>query len=342
MSFADHTLTIRSSADLVAVVPYLIGFHPGDGSIVVIAFRDSRVVFAARGDIPAPGTPAHQLRAFTDDLVAVVQRQQPVTAVVITGHGQARHVDPALRLFGEVFTAGGTPVRDLLRVTDGRFFSLSCDNSTCCPPEGTPFDPTTALVAVQATVAGLVARADRAAVAARITPVGGVARDSIRRATGQAATRLESLIATGSEAVGAAGTLAVRDALRQHDSGTRLTDDELAWLTVLLTRTAVRDRAAELTEPHDGHVTFWVDVVRRAHAPLVPAPATLLALTAWRCGDGVLAGMAAERALQIDPAYRLAGLLLHALHAGLPPSLFEQASIDDRPDLPSDPRADQR
>jgi hypothetical protein len=66
MSFSDNKLTVRSSADLVAAVPYLIGFHPGDGSLVVIACRDSRVVFAARGDLPAPGSPASQLREFTD------------------------------------------------------------------------------------------------------------------------------------------------------------------------------------------------------------------------------------------------------------------------------------
>lgn len=35
--------------------------------------------------------------------------------------------------------------------------------------------------------------------------------------------------------------------------------------------------------------------------------------------------MAAERALQVNPDYQLAGLLLQALHAGLPPSVVEQA-----------------
>jgi hypothetical protein len=99
----------------------------------------------------------------------------------------------------------------------------------------------------------------------------------------------------------------------------------VAWLTVQLTQVSVRDLAVELTQPHDGHVTFWADITRRAERPLVPAPATLLALSAWRCGNGGLAAMAAEHALQVDPGYQLADLLLQALDAGLPPSTFEQS-----------------
>ncbi len=34
--------------------------------------------------------------------------------------------------------------------------------------------------------------------------------------------------------------------------------------------------------------------------------------------------MAAEHALAVKPGYQLADLLLQALHAGLPPSTFEQ------------------
>ena len=48
-------LSVRSPADMVAAVPYLLGFHPAD-SVVVVAVRGRRVVFAARGDLSAPGT----------------------------------------------------------------------------------------------------------------------------------------------------------------------------------------------------------------------------------------------------------------------------------------------
>ncbi|MEU8264700.1 DUF4192 domain-containing protein [Micromonospora sp. NPDC048999] len=332
MSFPDTKLTVRSPADLVAAVPYLLGFRPDDGSVVVIASRDRRIVFAARTDLPAPDAPASHLLDLTANLVPVVWQQQPITDLMLVGYGNAEHVDPALRTIGEAFTTSGMTARELLRVTGTRIFNLICDNLACCPAQGIPFDPVASLVAVQATAAGAVALPNRAAVAARFAPVQGAARDSMRDATREAVTRLKAVNAAGSNTVDEAGAQAVRDALRQHDSGKRLTDDEVAWLTLLLKRLSVRDLAVDLTQPHDQHVTFWADVTRHAEEPLVPAPATLLAVTAWRCGDGVLAVMAAERALQVDPAYGLAGLLLQALHAGLPPSLFEQAITADRTD----------
>ncbi|GLZ60958.1 DUF4192 domain-containing protein [Micromonospora sp. NBRC 107095] len=335
MSFPDNKLTVRSSADLATAVPYLIGFYPGDGSIVVIACRDRRIVFAARADLPAPGSPAHHLRDLTAHLVPVVQRQQPITDLVIVGYGAQGHIDPALRGVGDAFTAAGLAVRELLRVTGNRIFSLTCGDPGCCPPQGTPVEPTTSLFAVHATVAGLVARPDRAAVASRFTRDDSTG-DGIRHATTEATARMTALETNGSTVVSEAGAHAVRSALRQHDDGTGLTDDEVAWLTVLLTHRPVRDLAVDFTQPHDQHVTFWAEVTRRADEALVPAPATILALTAWRFGDGALALMAAERALQVDPDYQLAGLLLQALHAGLPPSVFEQATTSTQPN-PSNP-----
>lgn len=53
----------------------------------------------------------------------------------------------------------------------------------------------------------------------------------------------------------------------------------MAWLTVPPTHRPVRDLAVD-SQPHDQHVTFWAEVTRRADEPLVPAPATVLALTA--------------------------------------------------------------
>jgi hypothetical protein len=207
-------------------------------------------------------------------------------------------------------------------------------------------DPTASLIAVQATVAGLVALPDRAAVAARFAPVTGAARDGMRRATLAAASRLHALTDTSSDPDSNAGSdarheacaAAVRDALSDHDRGRRLSDDEMAWLTLLLAHPAVRDFAAELTQPHDRHVTFWAEVTRRAEAPLVPAPATLLAVAAWRCGDGALAAMAAQYALHIEPDYQLADLILQAVQAGLPPSVAEQAF--SRPGLSLEPARD--
>ena len=53
--------------------------------------------------------------------------------------------------------------------------------------------------------------------------------------------------------------------------------------------------------------------------PLAVPPLTLLGMHAWAQGNGALALVAAERALAIDPRYRLAKLLDQTLYLGVRP-----------------------
>jgi len=121
--------------------------------------------------------------------------------------------------------------------------------------------------------------------------------------------------------------------MRHHRGGGRLSDDDAAWLTVLLQHPAVRDLAWQLTDGHVEDLPLWTDLTRRAHHEVVAAPATLLGLAAWRCGNGALAAVALDRALHADPDYRMAVLLAQALRAGMPPS----ALGDRAPFGPADP-----
>jgi hypothetical protein len=68
------------------------------------------------------------------------------------------------------------------------------------------------------------------------------------------------------------------------------------------------------------HLRLWTDVVRRAAPAYLPAPASLLAFTAWQSGEGALANIAIDRALAADPGYSLAQLLRDIMDAGVPPS----------------------
>jgi hypothetical protein len=120
-----------------------------------------------------------------------------------------------------------------------------------------------------------------------------------------------------------AGRAAVREAIGTYRDGGQITDeDQLAWLAVTLADLRVRDDAWARMDPghRAAHQRLWTDVVRRATEPYVPAPASLLAFTAWQSGEGALANIAIERALAADPGYSMAHLLGQAVDAGLPPS----------------------
>ena len=120
-----------------------------------------------------------------------------------------------------------------------------------------------------------------------------------------------------------AGREAVRAAISIYRHGGQITDhDQLAWLTVTIADLRVRDDAWARMDPRHraDHQRLWTDLVRHACEPYVPAPASLLAFTAWQSGDGALANVAIERALAADPEYSMAHLIGQALDAGLPPS----------------------
>lgn len=62
-----------------------------------------------------------------------------------------------------------------------------------------------------------------------------------------------------------------------------------------------------------------VDLTRLVPIDLAPPVLTCVAHLAWWSGDGTVAGICLERALQIDPDYRLAGLMLQLLAHGVRP-----------------------
>jgi hypothetical protein len=319
-------LSVRSTTDLIAAVPYLLGFHPTE-SVVVVALRGKRVIFAARGDLPAPGATS-AARDAAGYLASVVGRQGADAAMII-GYGPAERVTPTVDPVRAALDQAGLRVLDALRVTDGRYWSYLCDNPECCPPDGTPFDGATTAVAAAATFAGQVALPDRAALAQQVAPIDGAARESMRQATVRAEQRLADLLANAPTADLAAHTLrragesAIRVALDRHRQRAQLTDDELAWLSLLLTHLPVRDHAWARTNGDEWQLSLWTDLVRRAEPGLVAAPASLLAFAAWRAGQGALAVVAVERALRDQPDYSLAMLLDEVLRTGVQPSTLD-------------------
>jgi hypothetical protein len=70
----------------------------------------------------------------------------------------------------------------------------------------------------------------------------------------------------------------------------------------------------------EAHQRLWTAVVRLAEREYVAAPASLLAFTAWQSGDGSLANVALQRALDADPGYTMAQLIRDAIASGIPAS----------------------
>lgn len=353
-------LKVRTPADLISAVPFLIGFHPAD-SLVVAAVKGAQLAFAARIDLPEPGVPDLEARAPVLHLATLIAEQAP-EGIVLIGYGESTRVTPSLLHLSRTLAAAGLRIIDEFRVTDGRYWSYLCTNPSCCPTEGTPCAPPDSLVATEATFAGAVALPSRKDLEAQLAPLTGDDRIAMGEADVRALNRMIELLqgeqgnerrpitnatTTSASAPGPsapqhfalpvfdpsarptgreerlklrAGRIAVREAEHRYRTGGRLTDDEVAWLGLLLECLPVRDYAWIRSGMDDWQVTLWSDMVRRADPQRVPAPASLLAFIAWRTGRGPLASIAVDRALDADQTYALAAAINAALFLATPPS----------------------
>ncbi|MGY0230397.1 DUF4192 domain-containing protein [Longispora urticae] len=310
-------IRVSQPAELLASVPYVLGFHPTD-SLVVIGVRARKLHFAVRVDLDeCAEEPDHAALHLAE-----VLHDQRADAAVVIGYGAPAQVTPVVDAARRALAGRSIPIIDALRVTENRYFSYVCESGDCCPPGGRAYDPGSTVVAAEATLAGKVALPDRSAFAQVIAPVSGAVREAMEEATDRAESRFIAALegAGGQAALAAEGPAFVEAALNRHYAGGTLTDDEAAWLCALLLLLPVRDAAAHLVEhrPDDPHLPLWTDLTRRAQPGLVAPVATLLAYAAYLDGQGALASLALERARADDPEYPLAGLLHQAMVAGIP------------------------
>ena len=322
---------VDNPAGVLAVIPHLLGFHPRESMVVLgLAPPRAHVKLGFRYDLPDPPD-----QAAAEDIAAhamAILARQRITMAILIGYGPGQLVTPVADAIRAAAGRARLTLREVLRVEDGRYWSYLCRDPACCPAEGVAYDPVAHPAAAALTTAGLAAYPDRAALARTLAPLKGAAAESMAAATERALARVATLIARHRRSgqsgdmlrlVVEDGRRAVGEAITAYRGGGRIADDDqIAWLSVVLADLRVRDDAWARMDPEhqEAHRRLWADVVRAARPAYVPAPASLLAFTAWQAGDGSYANIAIERALDADPAYSMALLLADLLDAGAPPS----------------------
>ena len=344
MADPQPELTVRLSdpGEVAAALPHLIGFRPRE-SLVLVSLRSSgrgsvRFGLTARVDLPPTEhrdpVLAGMVRSLLTDrpaaaLIAIVSDEVDELTVP-AGPGAAVPV-PALphrdlvRAAVLALDAQRLPVREALLVRRGRWWSYDCDQPCCAPEAGTPLPGGTSELAVATVLSGRVVEEDRAALVRRLAPVGTLAAEGMARACDEVGDALARRTAQlGWDAVVDEGWSAVRAAVDAAGpgGGPRLSDRQVARLAWGLRDHDLRDRALSLAVGREAAAAevVWTELTRRAPAPLDAAPATLLAVTAWVRGDGALANVALERALESEPSYTFAGLLRAALDSCMSPA----------------------
>ncbi|WP_433221863.1 DUF4192 domain-containing protein [Dactylosporangium sp. CS-047395] len=330
MELFTGPVPVRSMHDLLAVLPYLVGYHPAD-SVVCVGIRGARLEGTFRFDlIDDP-----QVRSSCIAVIRETCRHHEIPETVLVGYGDAGRVAATLGPTTTALAGAGVDVDVVATVhVDGGYGHVL--DHEFRRVRDIALDPGRSPAVAAAIVHGLVARSSRAAVADLVAPVTGASRDALDHADYVARARLLGLhraildparptpvIALESR-LHRAGTATIRAARRRATAGTALPDTAVAWLALLLQRPGVRDDAIRGCDGSPAEVRLWTDVTRRADPTLAAEPACLLALNAYLAGDDALAIAATERALQTEPDHRLARLIAVAMASGIGQHVLRQ------------------
>lgn len=318
------TLKARTPEDLLAMVPYILGFRP-EHSLVLLTFGAPTPTFHARVDLPDDPSEIPDVVAL---LVDPVRRHRVPRAVLIAYTDDTSLGEDALGLLATGLAVEGVEIVEMLQVRGNRWFSLMRrppGGDASCDP-GVAFDERSHPFAAQAVLEGRVTLNSREELAD--TLVG---------------TDLEAIEQLGDAVMDWGGRWAERDlghealwvqetVARCVADGVILSTTDAGHLLVACQELPLRDVAwGQMSRDNAAqHVNLWRDVLRRTPPELEAVPATLLAFAAWLAGHGALAWCALDRATVADPDYSMARLVGDALEQALPPTSWEPMT-----DLPS-------
>ena len=318
----QHQVHARGPADLLALVPSLLGFHP-EQSVVVLTIGPADRPFHARADLPAD---AVELEDLADHLSEVAVRNGVRRLACVVYSDDAGLAESFADALGTRARAVGVEPVCAVRADGQRWWTPGSGPDD----PGTPYDVATHPLMMEAVVEGTVVLANRQELADSLLADDPQESAIVLARADEALARLSSLLGSCDEAERRARLVAegrwVRIRVRRFlEDGCRLDARDVARLATLVTvSTEVRDVAwAELTHRNaDRHVALWRDVVRRVPTEARAAPAALLGFAAWIAGDGALAWCAVDCAQKADPGYGLATLLSEALTRAVPPSTW--------------------
>jgi hypothetical protein len=329
---ARRTIRATDPVNVLNLVPYLLGFQPEE-SLVVIGVEPphATVGVTLRTPLLDSADPGLIIRHM-DQVVDVLNRNEFPQALAI-GYGSNELVTSFMGDFHSVAESCGIELLGLLRVEGSRYWSYTCTDPTCCPPEGIPFELTDDPELMSVLAGGVpCVLANRGSLAAQVSSVTGAEAVAMRRATRRAEARAarlrEQASASDDEPSGHAllvreGIKAMTAAIQQYHDGGTIPRDQVAWLTVILRDIQIRDDAwVRLEAAHrKENLRLLLHLTQLARRGYVAPPATLMAFVAWQCGNGALANVALDRALGDDRHYSLAQTIRLAVNLGIPPRL---------------------
>jgi hypothetical protein len=310
--------TLTSPHDLLAAIPFLIGYHP-ENSLVLVALKDDNVGMAMRVDMPTDIAPESY-----DLLASHFQREAADAALIVAYVDSETDPEPVLINTSAALLRAGISIKESLIVSDGRYRSMLCHDSECCSPLGSPIpDIDSSRIAAEHVIAGHpMPFANVSGLVQSIAALPSAMEESWQSEvrTFWIESDSENLIDLQRD-----GATAVIDLAGEYVQGRGAEDRELVARVIgRISDIQVRDYAlgSHNEETADAYWQMWRELLLIAPRGFVAPIASIFAALAYERGEGALAHKALDRALADDERYSLALLLRRVFTAGWPPQSF--------------------
>ena len=320
--------TVKTPHDLLAAVPFLIGYHPTD-SLVLISVKSDSLEMAMRIDFPKnPPEGSYQL------LASHLKRDNSEGALIVAYEPADSLAGPeVLHNVADAVASLDIPIRELMLVRNNHWRSLLCNDDKCCPPEGNQIEEfVNSRIAAEQVASGKVLPFSDSEGLTHSISATILAKDINWNAqvvgfkVDPDANNLNELQRDGAESI-----LLLADFYSQN--GFCKDYDLMARVLGRLSDIQVRDFAlgCHTDQTINSYWAMWRDLMRIAPPKFVAPVASVFASIAYENGEGALAHRALDRAIEDDPEYSLARLLRRIFSSGWPPSGFAQLRSELHP-----------
>lgn len=314
--------TVTTPSDLLAAVPFLIGYQPSD-SIVLMSLKDESITMAIRIDFPDS--------ISKREASALVEKFRGSDGALLVSYipDDCLDAESVIRPLIEALDLASVPLRESIIIVGNRWRSLICGDSDCCPIEGSPLpDLSHSRIAVEEIAQGkLMPFKNLIEMANSLDP-------EIDEVILEMMGRIEP-IDYENDPVPAQrdGANAILDFLHDFEVDRICRDKRLvAKVLVRLKDLQVRDFAlGSMNSENDLYFDAWKWLLKKAPQGFIAAPATLFAVASYERGDGAMANLALEKAESDQPNYSMVNLLRQLFRSGKPPTIFAELRAELHP-----------
>lgn len=332
-SFDTTRIRLSDAAQLISALPSLIGFHPVE-SLVLTCLHRRRIGLTMRVDLPT--TPEHWDLLVEQLLPPLITTDPSVLLLTVVSDPGVADIEQGLPHTDFVDFVIEALADEGIRVAEAQWAESTAGGARWARYDwvpgcvGTVPDPTASTVAAATVAEGRVVFADREELEGLLTPDNA-----------EVLARREVLLNRRDEE----HPYTVKRAQdRFHEMGRLLgparagllylDDERVASAGSALLDLRVRDACLtwSLGEDAEAAERLWTALVRGLPGSHRADPAVLLAATAYLRGDGALAGIALDVALEAWPGHSFASLLRSALSNGVAPGKLREAMKDAEAD----------